>query len=226
MRRMSQSETSSDFLRNFFEISPVSIPNKVSAPSSKHSVQVQEHDMRSEKAWYWLAAGVLALGLNGAYQDGQLGWTHVIADRATAAVERVTMRGQHLLAMAEIMLGRNTDTFGNTFGRAETALERVQNKIVCDRVARAQRQIAMAHVRGQLAEAKVQQRMAMVQMKMDRVRMMGDRTRQFRDCDGFSKVVVNVPDLPKIDLSNIPDIEVPEVPEVNVVVDMSSKEPI
>jgi hypothetical protein len=35
-----------------------------------------------------------------------------------------------------------------------------------------------------------------------------------------------VPDLPKIDLSNIPDIEVPDVPEVNVVVDTGSKEPI
>ena len=65
--------------------------------------------MRSDKAWYWLAAGVLALGLNGAYQDGQLGWAHVLADRATAAVERALYAGQHFLAMAEVMLGR-TDT--------------------------------------------------------------------------------------------------------------------
>jgi hypothetical protein len=38
--------------------------------------------------------------------------------------------------------------------------------------------------------------------------------------------VVNIPDLPKIDLSNLPDIEVPDVPEMNVVVDSRSKEPI
>ncbi|HZS96219.1 MAG TPA: hypothetical protein VFA40_05540 [Terriglobales bacterium] len=178
--------------------------------------------MRTDKAWYWLAAGVLALGLNGAYQDGQLGWAHVLADRAAAAVERASLRGQHFVAMAEIMLGREPQAFGHT----QAAIERIQNRIVCDRVAHAQRQIAMAHVREQLAEAKVQQKMAMVQMKMGRVRMIADRAKQFRDCDGFSKVVVNMPDLPKIDLSNIPDIEVPDVPEVNVVVDTRSKEPI
>jgi hypothetical protein len=175
--------------------------------------------MRTDKAWYWLAAGVLALGLNGAYQDGQLGWAHVLADRATTAVERVTFRGQHFIAMAEMMLGREPQALGHT----QAAIERIQNRIVCDRVARAQRQMAMAQVREQLAQAKVQQKMAMVQMKMGRVRMLADRASQFRDCDGFSNVVVNVPDLPKIDLSNIPDID---VPEVNVVVDPGSKEPI
>ena len=30
--------------------------------------------MTSNRAWYWLAAGVLALGLNGAYQDGEFSW--------------------------------------------------------------------------------------------------------------------------------------------------------
>ncbi len=179
--------------------------------------------MRTDKAWYWLAAGVLALGLNGAYQDGQLGWAHVLADRAAGAVERVSLRGEHFLTMAQVMLGREP----RAFGRTEAAIERIQNRIVCDRVARAQRQMAMVQVREQLSQARVQQKMAMVQMKMNRVRMMTtERASQFGDCEGFSKVVVNVPDLPKIDLSNLPDIEVPDFPEVNVVVDTSSKEPI
>ena len=178
--------------------------------------------MRTDKAWYWLAAGVLALGLNGAYQDGQLGWAHVLADRAAAVVDRASLRGQHFVATAEILLGREPQAFGHSQG----AIERIQSRIGCDRFARAQRHIAMAHVREQLAEARVQQKMAMVQMKMDRVRRITDRASQFRDCDGFSKVVVNIPDLPKIDLSNMPDIEFPDVPEVNVVVDTASKEPI
>jgi hypothetical protein len=179
--------------------------------------------MRTDKAWYWLAVGVLALGLNGAYQDGQLGWAHVLADRATGAVERATLRGEHFLTMAQVMLGREP----RAFGRTEAAIEGIQNRIVCDRVAHAQRQMAIAQVREQLAQARVQQKMAMVQMKMNRVRMItSERANQFRDCDGFSKVVVNIPDLPKIDLSNMPDIEVPDVPEVNVVVDTGSKEPI
>jgi hypothetical protein len=183
--------------------------------------------MRSDKAWYWLVAGVVALGLNGAYQDGQLGWAHVVADRATAAVERATMRGHQFLAMAEVMLGRNTDTFGDSFGQAATALERVQNKIVCDRVARAQRHIAMAHVRQQLAQAKVQQKLAMAQMKMDKVRMISiDRANEFSNCAGFSKVVVNMPDLPKIDLSNIPDIQVPDLPDFDSMPESHANGPI
>jgi ribosomal protein L27 len=179
--------------------------------------------MRSDKAWYWLAAGVLALGLNGAYQDGQLGWAHVLADRASAAVERVTLRGQSFLAMAEVMLGRDS----TAFARTEGTIERVQNKIVCARVAQAQRQIAMAHVREQLAQARVQQKLAMAQMKMDRMRTISiDRANQFSNCAGFSKVVVNTPDLPKIDLSNIPDIQVPDLSDFDPMSDSHANGPI
>jgi len=179
--------------------------------------------MRTEKAWYWLAAGVLALGLNGAYQDGQLVWAHVLVDRAAASVERVALRGQHFVAMAEVMLGREPHALAHT----EAALERVQERMACDRIAQAQRHMAMARVREQLAQAKMQRKMAMVQMKMDRVRAMTiERANRFRDCDGFSKVVVNMPDLSNIQMPNLPDIQIPDVPEVNVVVDTESKEPI
>jgi hypothetical protein len=181
--------------------------------------------MRTEKAWYWLAAGVLALGLNGAYQDGQMGWVHVIVDRAATSVERVALRGQHFVAMAEVMLGREPQAFART----QAAIERVQERIACDRIAQAQRHMAMARVGEQLAEAKIERKMAMVQMKMDRVRAMTiNRANRFRNCDGLSKVTVNMPDLSNlnVEMPNIPDIQVPDIPEVSVVVDTGSKEPI
>jgi hypothetical protein len=179
--------------------------------------------MRTDKAWYWLAAGVLALGLNGAYQDGQMDWAHVLVDHAAASVERVALCGQHFVAMAEVILGREPNAFAHT----QAAIERVQERVACDRIAQAQRHMAMARVREQLAEANVQRKMAMVQMKMDRVRTMSiEKANRFRDCDGFSKVVVNMPDLSDIQMPNIPDIQIPDVPEVNVVVDTQSKEPI
>src|SRR5258707_14387247 len=87
------------FLRKLFWNLAVSIPNKVWGSSSKQAVQVQEQRMRSNKAWYWLTAGVLALGLNGAYQDGQLGWAHVLANRAARVVQRASLRGHHFLTM-------------------------------------------------------------------------------------------------------------------------------
>jgi hypothetical protein len=179
--------------------------------------------MRSNKAWYWLTAGVLALGLNGAYQDGQLGWAHVLAERAAGVVERASLRGHHFLTMAEVMLGRTPADFGRT----EAAFERIQDRVVCDRVARAQRQIAMAHVRQQLAQANLQQKMNLVQMKMDKVRMISiDRANRFSNCPGLSKVVVDLGDMPRIDLSNLPDIQIPDIPEVDPMPESQGNGPI
>src|SRR6266567_6933389 len=168
--------------------------------------------MRSQTGWYWLAAGVLALGLNGAYQDGHRGWAHVLADRAAGVVERASLRGHHFVTMAEVMLGRTPADFGRT----EAVIEKIQDRVVCDRVARAQRQIAMAHVREQLAEANLQRKMSLAQMKVDRVRMISiDRANRFSNCSGLSKVVVDLSDMPKIDLSNLPDIQVRDIPVVD-----------
>jgi hypothetical protein len=164
--------------------------------------------MRSETGWYWLAAGVLALGLNGAYQDGQLGFVHCLADRATAFVEQASGRGLRAVTMAELMLGRSPETFGRT----EATFQKLQSKMVAQRVAQAQRQIAMAQARQQVAQAEMQRKMDLVHMKMDKVRMIGiDRA---HDCSGFSKVVVDLGDMPKIDMSNLPDIDLSGVPGI------------
>jgi len=164
-----------------------------------------------EKGWYWLAAGVLALGLNSAYEDGQLGWVHCLADRATAAVERLSARSLSVVTMAELMLGRTPETFGRT----EAAFQKLQNKVVAERVAEAQRQMAMAQARQQIAQAQLQRKMEMVHMKMDKVRMISiDRANPIHDCSRFSKVIVDLGDLPKIDMPNLPDIKIPDVPAI------------
>jgi hypothetical protein len=179
--------------------------------------------MRSNNAWYWLSAGVLALGLNGAYQDGQLGWAHGLADRAASIVERASLRGQRFLTMAEVMLGRDP----GSFGRTEAAIERVQNRIVCNRVARAQRTIAMAQVREQLAQANLQRKMELAQMKMNKVRMISlDRANRFSNCSGLSKVVVDLNGMPRIDLSNLPDIQIPDIPVVDLMPESHTNGPI
>jgi len=167
--------------------------------------------MRSEKAWYWLAAGVLALGLNGAYQDGQLGWAHCLAGRAADLLERASDRGLRLVTMAEWMLGRSPEGFGRT----EAVIQKIQTKLVCQRDAMAQRQMAMADRQRRLAEADLQRKLNFAQMKMDRVRAITiDHANQFRNCPGFSRVVVDVPEIPSVNLSNLPDIQMPEIPEI------------
>jgi len=45
--------------------------------------------MKTTQTWGWLAAGVLAAGLNAAYHDGGLEWAHRVADRLDHASEAI-----------------------------------------------------------------------------------------------------------------------------------------
>jgi len=179
--------------------------------------------MRSNQAWYWLAAGVLALGLNGAYQDGQFAFVHRLTDRASEMIAHTSERGGQFVAMAQLFFGQSAADAD----RAQAAIQRVQSKIVCERVANAQRQIAMAHVREQMAQAHLQQKMTLAQMKMDKVRMITiDQANRFRDCPGFGHVVVNMPNIPKVEISNLPHIEMPDLSDLPDVPQPSSHDPI
>jgi hypothetical protein len=60
--------------------------------------------MNSEKAWYWLAAAILAAGLTSDYRAGGAGWAHELAGRAQALVASSTHASRYL-AVAQIMLG-------------------------------------------------------------------------------------------------------------------------
>ena len=53
--------------------------------------------MKSTQAWGWLAAGVLALGLNGIYHDGGAAWAHRAVDQG---IRRVAERTAPVFALA------------------------------------------------------------------------------------------------------------------------------
>ena len=96
--------------------------------------------MGSGKAWYWLAVGILALGLNSEYQSGRLHWARQATDQSLALIERATDRTMHYVTLAEIMLGDNQAEFKP----AQVAVALVQAKVACARVALAQREIERA----------------------------------------------------------------------------------
>lgn len=162
--------------------------------------------MAYEKGWYWLAAGVLALGLNGAYQDGEFRWVHSLAQRSIIALEHASEQTSHFVDMAEVMLGRTPASLDRT----EAALQRVQTKVVCKRIEMAQREMAMAQVQRDLATANLDQQLAKMQMKMAKVRAITVE-RTHRNCPELSRVVV-MQQIPRIDLSNLPDIQIPALP--------------
>jgi hypothetical protein len=150
--------------------------------------------MASEKAWYWLAAGVLALGINGAYQDGGFRWAHQLAERSSAMFERVSEQGCRLVSMAEIILGREPATLA----RAQEHLAQLQERMSTRETDRAQRRLEMA-------QAKIER----AQEKVERAHL----------CSEFSRIQVHVP---RVVIPPMPAIHVPAMdmqdfsPRVNV----------
>jgi len=63
--------------------------------------------MASEKAMYWLAVGVFAIGLTNSYQQGRFVRVHEFADHVALSAERAAQNGLSKIAMAEVMMGRN-----------------------------------------------------------------------------------------------------------------------
>jgi hypothetical protein len=89
--------------------------------------------MKSTQAWAWLAAGVLALGLNGIYQDGGAEWVHRnvdgviarIADRSGAVLALAAGRADWFAAKAGALGVRNE----TASCRVASAMARFQTKI-------------------------------------------------------------------------------------------------
>jgi len=74
--------------------------------------------MKTTQGWGWVAAGVLALGLNGFYQDGGAGWAHRAAD---CVVERVAGRTRAMADLASEQFDRLVETVSLVAARDETA---------------------------------------------------------------------------------------------------------
>jgi len=102
--------------------------------------------MATEKGMYWLAVGVLAIGLNSTLQDREAQWAHEFAARATAVAGNVMQRGLDYAIMAEAMLGRDPADSP----RLQAALGRLQAK-----TARVQAEIARQQARQEVLQAKL-----------------------------------------------------------------------
>ena len=67
--------------------------------------------MKTNQAWGWLAAGVLAAGLNASYYDGGFRWAHRIADRicrnSAAALDLASEQTGQFLSEARLLTARN-----------------------------------------------------------------------------------------------------------------------
>jgi hypothetical protein len=60
--------------------------------------------MDTNKAAYWIALGVLALGLNSEYQHGRFVAVHRVAEHAGSALCRMAARAEQTLAVAKVLV--------------------------------------------------------------------------------------------------------------------------
>lgn len=102
------------------------------------------------QAWGWLAAGVLAAGLNAAYHDGGLDWAHQVADRLDHASEAVVAlaSGQVEQVVAEARLAGHDEA---AISGVDAALAQVQAKVADSEVGFARVEAMSARQQARLA---------------------------------------------------------------------------
>jgi hypothetical protein len=89
--------------------------------------------MNTNKAAYWIALGVLALGLNSEYQHGRFVALHRVAGRASSVLCQISTRAEQALAFARILASREELPVDNLLASAGGAeMARVQAEMLRD----------------------------------------------------------------------------------------------
>jgi hypothetical protein len=127
----------------------------------------------NNKALYWIALGVFALGLTSEYQQGNLPLAHRVADRAGAVLCQIATRAEQTWAVARVLTGRTPEfQLDDEFlARQQAEVERVmaEHQADMDRVSalrqadldRLQERLDRVHVvvdRAQLAKVRILER--------------------------------------------------------------------
>jgi hypothetical protein len=134
--------------------------------------------MNTNKAAYWIALGVLALGLNSEYRQGKFEALHQIggriSDHAGAVLCQLSARAERTLASARVLKSR-PDFSADDFLRDSAADEIAQAEVTRDRVResvrdqiRAQAEVIRAQIDMQRAQVREFQLAARSQVRMAR----------------------------------------------------------
>jgi hypothetical protein len=120
--------------------------------------------MDTNKAAYWIALGVLALGLNSEYRHGSFVPLHRVAERAGSALCRMATRAEQTVAVARVFTrseGSRMDDLSAATGGAEMA--RAQEELLRDQ-ARDEAELLRDRIRDEVqAQADVTRAQAEVQ---------------------------------------------------------------
>ena len=123
--------------------------------------------MKTTQGWGWLAAGVLALGLNGFYQDGGAAWAHrvadEVADRSGALVDVASGKvGQLKVELAAARDETTSCKLATAIARFETGMARTQTGLAHFEGMTARQEAALARV--EASRARIEPQVARVRL--------------------------------------------------------------
>ena len=179
--------------------------------------------MKTNQAWGWLAAGVLAAGLNANYYDGGLQWAHRIADRVSyqseTALAMASGRASLFLAEARVIAARDRSASCPW----SAAAARVQSRIARSQSQFDQFEAMSAREQAQLArlEANRERMQAQITARTARVRV---ATAAFSPATSRAMVLPVVCPRVRVNIPELPMVEMPAIPEVHV--ELSSTGPV
>jgi hypothetical protein len=189
--------------------------------------------MKANQAWGWLAAGVLAAGLNANYYDGGLQWAHRIANRvgpsSAAVLALATEQADQFLAQTELL---NAHVESASY-RLATTLASLQNTIAKRTTGESARETDSFEL------VSVRPEVQFVKLEAKRTRMEHEtaaRAVHFRLAPAAlapvvvrplpapvvcSRVRVNIPQVPMIKMPTVkmPTIKMPAVPTIRIETD-------
>ncbi|MGO9088895.1 MAG: hypothetical protein ACLQBK_27135 [Candidatus Sulfotelmatobacter sp.] len=192
--------------------------------------------MKTTQAWGWLAAGVLALGLNGSYLDGGAQWAHRVVervtDRASAVLAQATGRADWLVSEARMLTARDeaasvrrVSLVQNIDCPVRGAMARVQVGIARSAIARSEAEYGRVEAMSAREEARLARREA-TRARVETARMETQvaaqtariRVANFAFDSAFNpekisacgRVRVNVPRVPRI------KVAAPVIPAIHI----------
>lgn len=181
------------------------------------------------QAWGWLAAGVLAAGLNASYHDGGMQWAHRIADRiehgSAAVLALASGHAERFLAEAQYIVAKNEKApcpLSTALAKMQSSLAHVQTKLARseNEMAHLDDMTARANVLAAQHQAERDRWQARWEANRDRIeaRVAAGRARVWVRSTNWTPVMVETRDCPqlRVEVPRIPRIRVPRTPTVRI----------
>jgi hypothetical protein len=178
--------------------------------------------MKTTQAWGWLAAGVLALGLNGFYHDDGAAWAHQIVDEVRA---RVADRSGTLADLASAQADRFMERANLVAARDETASCRLATTMARFQTKIARSQAGFAHFEAMSAR----QEAGLARVEAQRARIVAPTVRVQVATEGFRPGMVRAVNVPLVCSRlrmNVPRVPMVRIPAPVAQVEMPSGGPI